>query len=190
MDDSASYTELYDQEFFEGLKEFVEPSVAALVPAIVQAFSPSTVLDLGCGDGAWTVGFASHGVRAHGVDIAQVDRPLHPLATFACADLTCMAISDVPRVDLCLCIEVAEHLPASAAGHLVNLAVRASDVIVFSAATPGQWGTGHINEQPHSYWIERFAACGRTADEEWRNQIAHDERIAPWYRANLIVFRR
>ena len=36
--------------------------------------------------------------------------------------------------------------------------------IVFSAAQPGQGGTGHINEQPPEYWAQRFEGRGYDLD--------------------------
>jgi len=32
-----------------------------------------------------------------------------------------------------------------------------STLLLFSAATPGQGGTGHINERTHEYWDDFFA---------------------------------
>jgi hypothetical protein len=68
--------------------------------------------------------------------------------------------------------------------------VEVSDRILFSAAVPGQGGTGHVNEQPHAYWIERFRRLGYDTDEAWRDRFADDVDVAWWYRRNLVVLER
>jgi trans-aconitate methyltransferase len=182
--------DLYCEEYFEGLRWRVEPSVARLVPLVIESFTPSSAIDLGCGDGQWTVALAQRGVTTHGVDTAQVQHPSHAGASFGYGDLTALKPNSLGRADLCLCLEVAEHLPESSAESLVALAESCSPIVVFSAATPGQGGTGHLNEQPHHYWIERFANVGMTADVTWRGAFAMDESVAPWYRENIVIFTR
>jgi hypothetical protein len=65
---------------------------------------------------------------------------------------------------------------------------------VFSAAHPGQGGTGHINEQPKSYWIERFQRAGLTYQTRLTEQIAagFQSHQVPggWLSANVIAFER
>src|SRR5262249_48198784 len=65
-----------------------------------------------------------------------------------------------PRYDIAISLDVAEHLPEKVADRYVGLLCGLSSIVIFSAATPGQGGTDHVNEQPHSYWIEKFSACG------------------------------
>jgi hypothetical protein len=96
------------------------------------------------------------------------------------------------RFDVCLCIEVAEHLSPEAAPRLVEGLTRLSDTIVFSAATPGQGGVGHINEQPHSYWHELFQRCG-FEESSLRDRLLSFTEGVPgpeWIRANLITYQR
>ncbi|HEV7804338.1 MAG TPA: methyltransferase domain-containing protein [Solirubrobacteraceae bacterium] len=183
-------SDLYTQEYFDGLRWRVDSSVAAVVPAIIELFAPSSALDLGCGDGRWTLALAGRGVRTRGIDTAGVSRDEHPLATFEYGDLTAAAPGAYGRADVCLCLEVVEHLHEGDADAVVALIASCSDVVIFSAATPGQGGTGHLNEQLHEFWIGRFAQSGFVADPEWRGTFAGNDQIAPWYRANMIVFTR
>ena len=62
-----------------------------------------------------------------------------------------------------------------------------SDVILFSAAIPGQGGTHHVNEQWPSYWIEKFAARGYVPVDCIRPFIWADSSIRTDYRQNLIM---
>jgi hypothetical protein len=59
-----------------------------------------------------------------------------------------------------VCVEVAEHLPASGAPSFVADLARLAPVVAFSAAIPGQGGEGHVNEQWPEYWERLFAASG------------------------------
>lgn len=56
--------------------------------------------------------------------------------------------------------------------------------MLFSAATPGQGGYRHVNEQPHEYWLNRFEDRGYAASTLVRRRFAHCEEVASWYRAN------
>ena len=181
---------LYDEVYFKHLSRRVRESVEVVVPEIVGSFEPSSAVDLGCGDGQWTMGLARSGVRTVGVDSAEIDRESHRLATFLRRDLTVLAPGCLDRSDICLCLEVAEHLPQRAADSLVALISSISDIVLFSAAVPGQGGTGHLNEQPHSYWIDRFTARGFSPDQTWRNRFSRRFSVSPWYRGNMIVFTR
>jgi 2-polyprenyl-3-methyl-5-hydroxy-6-metoxy-1,4-benzoquinol methylase len=179
----------YDAAYFQLLEGRVRSSVARVVPSLVECFSPESALDLGCGDGQWTLALAEAGVKSVGVDLARTHRESHPLATFLPGDLTRISVGSLGRADICLCLEVAEHLPDAAADHLVRLITACSGNAIFSAATPGQGGTGHINEQPHAYWAERFASRGFVGDRSWRDRFSADLAVASWYRDNITVFR-
>lgn len=95
--------------------------------------------------------------------------------------------------DVVCCTEVAEHIPEQFAGKLVDTLTRLGRNIVFTAATPGQGGTDHVNEQPHSYWIEKFAEHQYEFCEEITKHWSMEWRksnVAQWYWMNLLVFRR
>ena len=65
-----------------------------------------------------------------------------------------------------------------------------ADMILFSAAVPGQGGTGHLNEQWLSYWARLFLAEGYLPVDGLRARIWWDERIEFWYRQNIVLFCR
>ena len=92
------------------------------------------------------------------------------------------------RFDLALCLEVAEHLPASSAPVLIESLVSAAPVVLFSAAVPEQGGVHHINEQWPSYWEKLFAERGLRKFDVIRPLIWNNCSIQPWYRQNLYLF--
>jgi hypothetical protein len=83
---------------------------------------------------------------------------------------------------------VAEHLNQNVADTFVDSLCRHSDVVLFSAAVPGQGGTHHVNEQWPSYWAARFSAREYECFDILRNRIWADERVDWWYRQNLLLF--
>jgi hypothetical protein len=85
-------------------------------------------------------------------------------------------------------MEVAEHLPEARAEGLVGDLVRLAPVVLFSAAIPGQGGTGHINEQYLSYWVNHFAARDYVLLDFIRPSLWNDERCDWWYRQNVVLF--
>ena len=98
------------------------------------------------------------------------------------------------RFDVAVSMEVAEHPPARMASQYVALLAKLSDVIVFTAAHPGQGGQDHVNEQPPSYWISRFASHGLIHDEStthaWKHEWRNSGLVSTWYSENLLIFRR
>ena len=62
-----------------------------------------------------------------------------------------------------------------------------ADTVLFSAAHPGQGGDDHINEQPQSYWVSKFASRGYEKIEI-REIFKNDLKIESWYRDNMVLF--
>lgn len=93
---------------------------------------------------------------------------------------------------LAYCFEVAEHLEPMAGEILVRFLSGAAPFVVFTAAPPGQGGTGHLNEQPPAYWIERFRSCGMYFSPDRSARLAKrfnaEGVLSPWLSANVMVF--
>ena len=60
--------------------------------------------------------------------------------------------------------------------------------MLFSAAVPGQSGTGHLNERWPSYWQALFARNGYLRIDPVRRHIWQDERVELWYQQNIFLF--
>lgn len=182
----------YDAGFFDtwaggsaSSAQAVVPRINALLNPLGPPLHPMTVLDVGCGIGTW----ASHWPGSVGVDGDYVRRNQLriPRENFVAHDLR-TPLDLGRRFDLALCLEVGEHLPAKAAPTLVESLCRHSDVVVFSAAVPGQGGEDHINERWPSWWAKRFVAHGYKAYDLLRDDMWWDQRVEWWYRQNTVVF--
>jgi hypothetical protein len=164
---------------------------------LVEAFRilglPRTMADIGCGAGHLVAMAQGMGVRSYGVDMFY---PEQPFEGFIHADLAQPMSWRPPfHADLTLCLEVAEHLPQSAAETLCDtLRSVTGSSLLFSAAVPGQGGSGHLNEQPHSYWTEKLEQRGfvqeRAATQELRRCWLRSAPSAWWYGRNVIALRR
>jgi Methyltransferase domain/N-terminal domain of galactosyltransferase len=178
---------LYDEQFYAWQADGALSSAQAVVPHLKELVSPETVIDVGCGVGAWTSQWSS----AIGVDGDWVprDKLLIPEAQFLAHDLT-QPLKLGRKADLVLCLEVAEHLPPRASRTLVESLCKHGGVVAFSAAVPGQEGVDHINLHWPSYWAKLFAEHGYRPYDVVRQRIWWDQRVEWWYRQNIILFAR
>jgi len=145
----------YDQKFFNEQAEGSLRSARAVVSKFVEIYGlPSSVIDVGCGIGAWLEAFGENGsARLVGVD--GIESSVFPQSRFDIklvrADLSEPLEID-ENFDVAVCLEVAEHLDKTRAESLVADLTSLAPTILFSAAIPGQGGTHHVNEQWASYW--------------------------------------
>jgi SAM-dependent methyltransferase len=154
---------------------------------VISEIKPKTMLDVGCGTGVSLAYFVQSGVDARGLEgsalaIAKAKHPdrirLHNLEK---------AIDLGQRFDLVWSFEVAEHLHPRFADEFVDTLTRHGNVVVMSAARPGQGGEGHFNEQEPEYWIEKFRQRGLRLDERLTQKI---RTLGESFSANMMVVRK
>ena len=179
----------YSSRYYEGLKEDSAGSARATVPIILQLFPAKSVVDVGCGSGTWAKAYLDAGCQVLGIDgsYVQEDQLVFPQEHFRRHDLTQPLRLD-QHFDLVNCLEVAEHLPESRASGFVSDLCRLGDVVVFSAAVPGQGGTHHVNEQWPSYWQPKFRDQGFVPLDCLRPQLWSNSQVAWWYVQNAFVY--
>ena len=180
----------YSPHFFQERATGAERSAANILPLVWRYITPKSVVDLGCGIGNWLNVCRGMGVeRILGFDGDYVDISALqiPADRFIPADLA-KPVQCEEHFDMAICLEVAEHLPETSAPTLVESLVRLADVILFSAAIPGQTGTNHINEQWPEFWAELFGRHGYSAVDSLRDAVWEDETVEPWYAQNAMLF--
>lgn len=143
----------YDLSFYEAETRVAVRSASVVLPDYVTP--GDWVADIGCGTGGWAYIASELGAVVFAVDL---DVPKNLQLVPVC-DHDLSLGYDCTGYDLAICLEVAEHLPDHAAIPLVEGLVGATRVL-FSAATPGQPGVGHINCRPHDYWHGLFDDYG------------------------------
>jgi SAM-dependent methyltransferase len=180
----------YDEKFFDYVNSGAIWSAERILPRLLSELAPGSVLDVGCGQGAWLSVWKKLGVmEITGIDGDYVSRErlLIPDNAFVACDLANGFWLD-RRYDLVQSLEVAEHLPADRATRFVDSLVRHGDLIFFSAAPKGQGGDHHVNEQNYDYWRKLFAQHGYIAIDYLRPLVLQDRSIEPWYRYNTLLY--
>lgn len=193
-DAPAGLTAVYDSGFYDAQKAASLRSAAQVVPIIVDALRPASVIDVGCGAGGWLREFAQRGVERlvgyDGSDLPAGEYFVDKSLIRTGMDFTAADFAVLDRADLLLCLEVAEHLPAACAERFIAALVQAAPMIVFSAAFPGQTGVHHVNEQPPWYWRDKFERRGYGEIDFIRPAIWKNAAVCWWYRQNLTCFVR
>jgi SAM-dependent methyltransferase len=180
----------YDQRFFDWVNFTAARSARHVIPILIDHLRPRSVLDVGCGQGAWLAVWRELGAAdILGIDGAYVapESLLVPRENFLVRDLMERLRLD-RRFDLVQSLEVAEHLRPEASADFIAPLCAHGDIVLFSAAQPGQGGEGHVNERELSIWAAEFAKRGYAAFDFVRPQIDNNRSIDPWYRYNTIVF--
>jgi SAM-dependent methyltransferase len=183
---------LYDNNFYLWVNDTASKSANELLPILKNYIRPTSVLDVGCGRGAWLRVWKRLGVnKVLGVDGDYVlnDQLLINDDEFVPADLT-IALPVTGRFDLVQCFEVAEHLDPSTSLSFIGRITSHSDFVIFSAAQPGQGGENHINERVPSYWAKLFLDNGFECFDFIRPLISKNEEISKWYKYNVMLFVR
>ncbi len=184
----------YNRQFYNSQLTQSGSSANYIVPIINSWFKPKTVVDVGCGVGAWLEVWKiqSNICEIKGLDARFIDKSLMRIDIeneFIESDLN-NELPKLKRFDLAMCLEVAEHLEEKRANTFVEDLTKLSDIIVFSAAIPGQEGTQHINEQFLKYWISKFSHHNYKCFDVLRPIIWDVDTVAWWFRQNIVVFVR
>jgi hypothetical protein len=188
MPENGAHT--YEDKFFDYVEIRARRSAQHVIGLLCRHVALSSVLDVGCGRGVWVDEWRRGGVAdAVGVDGAYVrtDRLLIPREQFVALELS-RRFDLGRRFDLVQSLEVAEHISSSSAEIFVDNLVTHGDVILFSAAVPGQGGEFHVNEQPYEYWRSKFASREFAIFDFLRPHIVKIRAIEPWYRYNIFLF--
>ena len=164
--------------------------------AMLALFWPvESMLDIGCGDGIML-----HTARKLGVEAFGVDQLVDDTWPDYFYHKNLVDYFELPKqVDLVMSIEVAEHIHESAHATLCdtlcnNLKEGTNKFLIFSAARPGQNGTGHIACRPAMYWGEEFTRRGLVANDMMTMNLAllWNRIRSPlnYFYDNLMVFHK
>ena len=180
----------YDATFYEYINRGAIRSAEIILGRLLQVLRITSVVDFGCGQGAWLSVWqrlASAAVLGVDGDYVNRDALLIDKGAFKPWDLT-QALACERRFDLCQSLEVAEHLPDAAADTFVKTLVDHADMVMFSAAVPGQGGENHINEQHYAYWRAKFRRHDYLPADFLRPFIATNREVEAWYRYNTLLY--
>ncbi|MEM1301108.1 MAG: methyltransferase domain-containing protein [Pseudomonadota bacterium] len=158
---------------------------------VVKYHQPKSVIDVGCGLGFFLSAMQGHGATIHGVDGPWVADLTPEIAKdhYTIQDLNAPFKTD-KTYDMASSLEVAEHLNKERSDNFVAELTALSDYVLFSAAIPGQKGSGHINCQWQGDWAARFADHGYRCYDPFRRALFSIPEMAIWFKQNLLFFVR
>jgi len=182
-----SYT--YEDGFFNNEDRLAFKSAKIIVPYILKHIKLKSVLDVGCGTGSWLSVFQKHGINlVCGLDSHRKYKYLR-ISRNAFRFQNFEKMIEIPeKYDLTISLEVAEHISPSQSQRFVDDLCKISNIVIFSAATPGQGGENHINENDLEYWRNLFRINGYYTYDLLRKQFDSNFNIAPWYRFNTLIY--
>jgi SAM-dependent methyltransferase len=182
---------------------YLHEKASADAPVVIASFervfpNATSYYDVGAGTATYAAQAKRRGKQVLACEHSRIGRVAAWAQQVPC---TAFDLAEEPPVktrhivfDLAYCFEVAEHVPAHFADRLVSHLVNSAKTVVFTAAPPGQGGTGHVNEQPRDYWIERFARHGTAYREDLTHELSDSWRagsVASWWLPdNVMVFDR
>ncbi|MEV6841449.1 methyltransferase domain-containing protein [Streptomyces sp. NPDC051133] len=182
---------VYGARFYTGQQDGSARSAGRVLPLVFDLVRPRSVIDLGCGTASWLAVARSLGAETIvGVDGGWVaEKALRiPPDCFLKHDLAHSLDLNGRRFDLAMSLEAAEHLDAFRADSFVADLCALADVVLFSAAIPGQTGTNHRNEQWATYWRDRFQHLGYQLIDCLRSRLWDDPEVEPWYAQNAYLY--
>ena len=191
---TASHQEIYDKRYNDFLDTVAGKSKPVMAATIQRLFKPASVIDVGCGAGTLLAQLKQNGLAVKGLEYSDAgiarcrEKGIQVVKFDLESEEAIQGSSDVT-----VSFEVAEHLPESLADNYVRIITQFSPVVLMSAATVGQGGLDHVNEQPHEYWIEKIQRRGFDYDGETSQQVREEWRetgVASWYVNNTMIFRR
>jgi SAM-dependent methyltransferase len=195
------FDRIYNREWFMG-HHALRDEYRAVANVIHDVFyhEVCSCIDVGCGMAFVIERLAELGWGAIGVDGSKLAIELAPESVrgrVSVCDLTVPhALGREGEFGLVICTEVAEHLRAEFADTLVSGVagcMRSGGFVMWTAATPGQGGNDHVNEQPHEYWISRFEKRGLNLDKMRTGYIREQLAVAcngmHWFGRNTLVFK-
>lgn len=165
-------------------------SAQQIVPFLLTHINPRSVIDFGCGQGAWLAVFEQSGILdVLGIDGDYVDmkRLLINRDKFLVQDLA-FPKHHSKNYDLAICLEVAEHLPAKSSEALIEVITHAAPVVLFSAAVPNQPGDLHVNCQWPEHWAELFFSHNYAMVDCIRLKYWENPQVDWWYSQNTFVY--
>lgn len=174
------------------LKHFESKLLSArlVLKHLFSFVSPKSIIDVGCGHGAWIKAAEELGVSdVLGLEGSWIDKNLIQIPDDKIKTVDFNTDFNLERkFELVVSLEVAEHLEKDRAESFVKNLTSLGDIVLFSAAIPFQGGNGHINEQFQHYWAEMFIKNGMIPVDIIRPFIWWNDDVTWWFRQNTILY--
>lgn len=182
--DGFPWRHRYTENYYQRISPESIQSAKEIYKAI--GFTKGSVIDVGAGIGE----FHNDNPEYIAVDFnAPVKSLLIPKERYINIDLEKDTLPLDKKYDLCISLEVLEHISEERADIIIKMLCSLSDTVLFSAAIPAQGGTGHVNEKFQTYWAEKFLNNGFRAAVE-QPDIRDNKNCSLWYRQNIVLYKK
>lgn len=182
---------VYDEKFYNIHEKGMSKSASIILGLLYEYYNPQRIIDIGCGQGAWLAVAETLGAKKlKGLDGNWVKKEslLSKNIDFTPVDFDNAMPTLSEKFDLCISLEVAEHISQANAKKFIDLLCKSSETVLFSAAVKGQGGPNHINEQWQSYWIDLFKSNGYECLDVFRGRLWNNPSVELWYKQNTFLF--
>ena len=187
---------VYPIKYFERHFENYRSWEITLGKDLAERYSIKSLVDFGCGCGSYLEGAKQAGAQIKGYELMyETIKDMLPIEIASCIEFgDVMQPIPCKKFDCAMSVETAEHIVPEHSTTLVqNLTNAATRLIFFTAASPGQGGTGHVNFKSRDQWIEIFKQNGFSCLEDevektkeiWLKILARKFR---YLIRNLIIF--
>lgn len=171
---------------------FYDERLSARLQLFFQQESAASILDLGCGTGAYVKALRNSGLYCDGCDGNPDVEKIAGCHAVNVAQKIVLRTVQGDQYDWVLSLEVGEHLPKRYEQiFLDNINNTAKRGVVLSWAKIGQGGLGHVNEQSNEFiekeMLSRNWLRDRPAEEILR---LHTSPHCFWFRETIMIFRR
>lgn len=164
-----------------------DPILCRAICDFLLAEQCTSILDLGCGPGVYTLELSKRGFLARGLD-GNPNTPQVTAGQCEVADLS--ERLELGASDWVLSLEVGEHIPAEYEDvFLDNVARHGQRGVILSWAIEGQGGSGHVNCRNNGYIIAKMEARGFRRDGPAEKVLREHSKLS-WFRDTIMVFRR
>lgn len=158
---------------------------------IAREFKPSSLVDVGCGEGHALRYFIDLGIGAIGIDgmATAQDAGIVPRELIKVHDFTTGLPVLKHHIDVIWSCEFVEHVEEQFIDNFLSVFQRARRAVLMTHAMPGQAGHHHVNCQPPEYWIRHMSARGFRVDQQMTDKTRSLAPYTHWERSGIVFVR-
>lgn len=161
--------------------------------AVMEQFSPDSVIQIGCGIGMHLKPFLDEGIDAVGVD---ENRVAHENAVVPTEHIKIQNLKSVYRpdeaYDVVLCVDMLEYTSRNHEDAIIKTVAAAGKTAVVSVPLPRYSSLSYDREEPKTYWVQKFEDNGLSYDPEATRHLQEqlDADDEAWVPEQVLVFRK
>lgn len=186
-------SQFYSDRFYSKSRR-CRPWQIAIGKMLAEKYDIQSAVDFGCGLGSYIDGIKQGGakdVKGFEYMYDNAKKYIYPEVLPSVEYGDAMSKIDCGKFDCSMSIEVAEHiLPEKTDTFIDNITNSSSRLIFFTAAYPGQGGTGHINERKKEFWVDAISSRGFQLAEDGIKEIQLEISKLPFRSRYMSLIKR